>query len=323
MKLKASLILAALVFGCGVSAARADQTITLGHISGPSPIIWPLHIAVAKGLFAANGINLDLVYTQTNAAIAQQLVAGAIDMGDDGIVGPVRAMDQGAPIAILMIESDVAPFTFFAIPQIKTVADLKGKEVANGGIKDITQYYADRMFRANGFTLNDVDQQYAASTAARFAALKSGVAVEAILTAPISFEAQREGYVALADVKDYVNDVPFSAYAVSRSWAASNIATIKAFQTVYYKAVDWFYDKANRAEAIKILIDVSHASDSDASDMYDYYQRVHFFSQDRDIPRQKLAKTNEMVQSLGGVGQSLPVDKMVIPELTKLTGTEQ
>src|SRR5204863_5490539 len=108
----------------------------------PSANLWPVFIGLDKGFFSAENIKIDLVYVQASAAVIQQLAAGSLEMTmSTGIVDPLRAIDQGAAIAIARFEVQAPPYAMMAKPSIKGLKELKGKVISVGGAKDITRIY--------------------------------------------------------------------------------------------------------------------------------------------------------------------------------------
>src|SRR5215475_12455239 len=86
-------------------AAGATETVIAGGVSSGSTNLWPIHIGVRKGLFQAAGINVDLVFAQSNASVIQQLAANSINISvGSGLDDPIRAVEKGAPIALIRIE---------------------------------------------------------------------------------------------------------------------------------------------------------------------------------------------------------------------------
>jgi ABC-type nitrate/sulfonate/bicarbonate transport system substrate-binding protein len=75
-----------------------------------------------------------------------------------------------------------------------------------------------------------------------------------MLYPPGSFDAASQGYPNIGDLSDYVKDMPFTGYAVDHAWAVKNKPAIIGFLKGWRKAVGWFYDTRNRAEAIAILV---------------------------------------------------------------------
>ena len=140
---------------------------------------------------------------------------------------------------------------------IKTWADLRKKTIMIGGIKDITRIYLERMLVPNGVKPGEYDMVFAGATAARFSALASGSVDATILNAPFNFKARGLGLTRLGAAPDYVKDFPFTGYAVSKSWAAQHRGELAAFLGAYAQGVDWFYDPANKAEAVDLAQKIS------------------------------------------------------------------
>ena len=171
--------------------ARAAETIIAGGVSSGSTNLWPIHIGIRKGLFQAADIKIDLVFAQSNAGVVQQLAAGSIHVSvGSGLVDPIRAIDKGASIALVRIETQKPPYALLAKPAIGSMRDLKGKTVSVGGPKDITKIFLDRMLAGAGVAPRDVDLIFAGATSARMAALQSGAADAALLTTPYNFHAE-------------------------------------------------------------------------------------------------------------------------------------
>ena len=107
----------------GLSApARAAETVTIGTVGSASANIWPVFIGLNKGFFAEADIKVELVYVQSSAQMIQQLTSGSLDVTmSTGLVDPIRAIQKGAPIAIVRLESQSPPYALVAKPDIKAL----------------------------------------------------------------------------------------------------------------------------------------------------------------------------------------------------------
>ena len=212
-----------------VSTARAADTVTLGTVGSPSANLWHLFIGIDKGFFTAENLKIDVVYIQSSAAVIQQLSAGSLDMTmSTGIVDPLRAIDQGAALAITRFEVHAPPYALLAKPAIKSLKDLKGKIISVGGPKDITRIYVERMLAPHGLKPGDYDFVYAGATTARAQALLSGAVDAAILLPPSNFQIQNQGYNDLGLTMQYAPELAFSATVVNRAWATRNAEVLGA-----------------------------------------------------------------------------------------------
>jgi len=268
---------AAILLAGSLSVQAAPITLITTGANNPNE--WPIFIGKTKGFFKDAGIELNSVSASSTAAAMQQLAAGSGDLASGGITDPIRAIDNGAGVALIRIHSQVPPYTVWAKPGIKSFADLRKKTVILGGAKDITRIYFDRMVQPNGLKAGDYDMVFAGTTPSRFAALQSGAVDAAILLPPFSFRAEAAGFSLVGRLGDYVKDMPFTGYAVNTKWAKSNRATVVTFFKAYQKAVDWFRNPANRAEAIAILISEAKVDPADAAATYDFFASIDIFAQ--------------------------------------------
>lgn len=322
MRLKpafAALLCAACLFG-GAMAHAADK-ITAGAIGTASGTLWPYYIGIDQGFFTAEGIEFDLVFAPSSAAIMQQLAASALDLvATAGLADPIHAIDKGAPIAVLRVHGQTVPYEVMAKSEIKTLADLKGKTISLGGIADITRIYFDRMAGPNGVAPGQYDMVFAGATSARFAALKSGAVDAAILLPPFNFIARKVGFNSLGLTMDYVKHMPFTGVAVSRQWAAGHKPLVERFLAAYTKSVEWFYADANRDAAIDIYVKAGKSPRDEVAESYDFFRKIEFFERTGKVSR---AELNNLLVALKGLGDApsadLTVDRIVTPGLTTLT----
>ena len=167
-------IMAALIL---TAPARSVDNVTVGTVGSASANLWPVFVGLDKGFFAAENVKIDLVYIQSSAAVIQQLAAGSLHVTmSTGLVDPIRAIDQGAAVAVARFEVQAPPYVMMAKPSIKNLAGLKGKVISVGGAKDITRIYAERMLAPHGVKPGEYDLVYAGATTAqrrRFSAAPS------------------------------------------------------------------------------------------------------------------------------------------------------
>ncbi len=299
--------------------AGAAETVIAGGVSSGSTNLWPIHIGMQKGFFQAAGINVDLVFAQSNASVIQQLAANSINMSvGSGLVDPIRAIEKGAPVALIRIETQKPPYALLSKPALTSVADLKGKTVSVGGPKDITRIFFERMLVPSGLSSRDVDLIFAGATSARMAALQSGAADAALLTTPYNFHAEAAGFRNLGMTAEMV-DMPFSGVSTNRAWASRNMKTAQAYLAVYSKAILWLEDPANRHEAINIMLAVSSLTPEDVEKSYDFLHNGHFFETTGAISRARLGKVLEALQELGDIPPTMTVDSLFMPGLTQVS----
>ncbi len=294
------------------------QTVILGSVGSASANSWPSNVAIEKGFFAAEGIKPDVVFVQSNAAVIQQLAAASINIStNSGLVDPIRAIEKGAPLAIIRIEVQKPPYALLAKASIKSIKDLKGKLISLGGAKDITRIFVERMLEPNGVKPGEFDMTFAGATSARFAALQAGAVDAAILTPPYNFHAQSSGFNNLGLAVEYI-DMPFAGIAVNTNWAAMNKGTVEKIISIYTKSIAWLYDPKNRDESIRILMKVSGLKKDDVERSYDFLILGKYFEPTGKVSKARLGALVDALKVLGDVPKEFSVERLFLTGITQV-----
>jgi ABC-type nitrate/sulfonate/bicarbonate transport system substrate-binding protein len=298
--------------------AHAADKIIGGTLGGQAPL-WPFYVAAQKGFFAGEDLDVEINFAQSGAAVTQQLTGGAFDVVlSVGISDPIHAIDKGAALALIRIVGNAPPYILIGKPGLKTIADLKGKAVSVGQVNDPTTFYWEQMAAANGLKRDDYDELTAGVAAARFAALKAGVADAAFVLPPLNFQANAQGYVTLGFAADYVKDLPFTGMAVRRDWAQAHVPLAKRLLTAMDKSMAWFADDSHRGEAIDLLVSAAHARKEDADASYDLLRRIDYFEPSSKVSRRKLQNLLDVERKLGTIDASLTPERLIMPGVTEL-----
>jgi ABC-type nitrate/sulfonate/bicarbonate transport system substrate-binding protein len=315
--LSALLVSAALAF---TPTAQAADTVSVGSVDATSANLWPLHIAIKNGYFDAAAIKIDLVFAQSNASVIQQLAAGSYNVAPSaGMVDPIRAIDKGAPVALVRIVIQAPPYALLAKPEIKTIEDLKGKTIIIGGAKDITRIFTERMLAPHGLKSGDYDYVFAGATSARFAALKSGAVDAALLTMPFNFFAEAAGFTNLGFTFAVLPDMPFAGMEVNRPWAEAHGDLLKRFLGAYNKGVAWFYDPKNREAAVKIQMATSKIQQDDVEKAYTFLHDKDLFEPTGEISKRKVGSVIDALRDLGDLPADFKVDSLLLPGVTRIS----
>ena len=298
---------------------RAAETVTIGTVGSASANLWPVFIGITQGFFAAEDLKVDIVYVPSSANLIQQLTAGSLDVTmSTGLVDPIRAIDQGAPIAIVRFETQAPPYALIAKPGVANLAELKGKLISLGGAKDITRIYVERMLAPHGVKPGEFDMVFAGATAARSAALVAGAVDAAILLPPFNFQAEAAGFRSLGLTVEYAPDLPFSGTVVNKSWAARHQAVLARILSAHAKSVAWFYEGANRREALRLMVAASGLKPEDVEKSYAFYRDKGFFDRSGRISRAKMTALVGALRTLGDVQSPGSIERFVLPGVAEL-----
>ena len=136
------LSLALVILSTHASAAQGKKIrLAFSALAYANPPFW---IAHDLKLFEKYGLESEIVYVGGSRPV-QAMLGGSIDVSQVGGAAAVSAAAQGAEIAILGTVFSRLTFAIHANPQIKQVADLKGKTLADGRRR------RQQLFRRAGF----------------------------------------------------------------------------------------------------------------------------------------------------------------------------
>jgi ABC-type nitrate/sulfonate/bicarbonate transport system substrate-binding protein len=174
------------------------------------------------------------------------------------------------------------------------------------------------MLSANGLKKGDYEIHSAGYAAARFAALKAGVADAAMTLPPLSFHAAETGFPIIGLAADYVKEFPFTCMVVQRAWAEAHKDLLRRLLDVDDKSVAWFEDPGNRKDAIDLLVTAAKSAPDDADKSYDFLRKIDYFQRDSTVSRVRLGNLIAVELKYGLVGSELTADKLVLPGVTKI-----
>lgn len=263
----AALSAAPAVLRAGALAQEA-RPIAIG-LTSRTAAQWPTYVSEELGYYKRFNLNPSFTVVGAAAAIAQQLVAGSLDVGEGSSTQVVLAVQGGAKLRYFCEVMSTPPYSFVAQKQYKTYADLKGKTLIIGGPSDITVIFTEKMLASGGVKMSDVDFTYAGATGERYAALKSGGVAAAILFPPFDFRAADEGYSLLGSLAAVMPPFPFNGWIATDVYEQSHSATIVDYTKAYLLGVRWLTNPANRQAAVDLLVKRTNTAPEDAAKSYD------------------------------------------------------
>ena len=255
--------LIAAVLGClialGASGLRAeDKPIEL--IVFPGGFNWPILVAEDKGLFAANHVAVKLTPTPNSVFQLTNLIAGKFDIAMTAIdnliaydEGQGEAPVSGKPDLIAIMGGDNGFLSLVTLPEIKSYADLKGKELTVDARTTGYAFVLEKMLQKGGLKDSDYDLAKAGGVLQRFEDLMAKKHAGTLLLSPFEVPAQAKGFTLLGYAIDVLGRYQGLVGGVRRSWAKAHATELVGYIRAYSAGVDWLYQPTNKTEAIAIL----------------------------------------------------------------------
>jgi NitT/TauT family transport system substrate-binding protein len=256
------LLLAAMsgLMAIGISAGAQAQTTKLRISTIPIIDTAPLQVGIAKGFFAAEGLEVDTTPTPGGAAGLPALAAGQVQITFSNIISIVLGAKQGLGFEIISAGSntgdkppDLAALVAKKGSTFKTGKDFEGKRVAVNTRNNIIWLYARAWVQATGGNPDAVTylevpfpQMIDALKADR---VDAAFVVEPFLSAGLKSDAQVVGW----PYNTVGKRIPVGQYAATKTFIQQNPGVIDRFSRAYNKAVDWTNQNQGSEEWTKII----------------------------------------------------------------------
>ena len=176
----ASLCVAALLAAASAPVRAAGNKVEVGVVA-PIGLFWPNFAAQKRGFFDKEKVETDLIFVGEVAAEVQQVIGGSLDVAYTTCEVEVKAIDKGADISIIGETVRVYPYSIMSSPNVKTLADLKGKKIILAAQKDLLTAAWQKWVKEQGGKPQDVDEIYDGATPNRYSALANGAAQAALV----------------------------------------------------------------------------------------------------------------------------------------------
>ncbi len=206
----AALLLWAAVF---VRPLLAAEKVLISYSSRTYAFL-PAEVAAAKGFFRDEGIEPVLVQMRSQVAVPAMMngdIQYTLTFGNI-----MSAALQGMPFKQLAVLTEKPLHHIVARPEIKTIADLKGKRLGTQRIGGSDYLAAEAILQAKGIEQKDVQMvTLGADEPVRVEMLRKGLVDAVCVSPPGPMRLQREGYNIVGGPKDLKVGSPISAVSIT------------------------------------------------------------------------------------------------------------
>jgi ABC-type nitrate/sulfonate/bicarbonate transport system substrate-binding protein len=254
-------VIAGLVWLAAAGPAGAQGPAKVEVIVFPGGFNWPIWAAMEKGFFAREGLQINITPTPNSVFQLTNMIGGKFDIGMtaiDNIVayqeGQGEAPVQGTPDLFAFMGGDNGFLRLSVIPEVKTYADLKGKELSVDAMTTGYAFALRKMVERGGLKESDVTYVRAGGVLQRFEALKEKKHAGTMLITPFEIMVESMGFNRLGNAIDVFGHYQGLVGGARRSWAQANPEKAIGYIRGYQAGMTWLYDRGNKAEALQILV---------------------------------------------------------------------
>ena len=226
----------------------------------PGGFNWPVWVAQEKGLFAKNGLEVKVTPTPSSVFQLTNLIEGKFDIAMTAVDNLIAYREgQGeepvpGPDLIAFMGGDNGFLRLVAVPEVKTLADLRSKTVSVDARTTGYAFVLFEMLERGGLRLDrDYSVVRAGGVLQRFQALMEKKHDATLLLSPFELQAEAKGFTRLGNATDVLGAYQGLVGGARKAWADANRDAVVGYIRAFSEAVDWLYDPRNRDEAVLIF----------------------------------------------------------------------
>ncbi len=259
-----------IVLGAVFSLLAVPPSHAIDNMRGAYPSmntsVFALVIAQKQGYFKEEGINVELLSIRGEIAIRTAL-AGEIDFFTNA-GSALAAAVRNVPVTIVTVFQDKPSWDLIVQPDIKSVAQLRGKTIGVMSPEGSLAVVAREMLRKNGLDpTKDVNLVTMGGDEVRFPALQTKSIQATLFNTAMSIKAQKDGFHKLANASEYANLIE-GGLVTTRDKIKQNPERIFRFVRGALKGLHYYI--AKREAAIKYMMDGLRIKDHElVSSIYD------------------------------------------------------
>jgi ABC-type nitrate/sulfonate/bicarbonate transport system substrate-binding protein len=271
MKRMAALSLVCLMVSLfAVEPSRALENVRVAYPSmGTS--VFCLIIAQKEGYLKEEGLDAQLLSIRGEIAIRTTL-AGEVDFFTNA-GSALAAAVRGVPVKIVTVFQDRPSWDLIAQPDIKSVAQLRGKNIGIMSPEGSLAVVAREILRKNGMDPGkDVNLVVMGGDEVRFPALQTKSIQATLFSTGMSLKAQKEGFTKLAMAGDYANLIE-GGLATSNDRIKQSPEKMFRFIRAALKGLNFFVVK--REQSIKYMTEALRMNDRElVNAIYDIQSKL-------------------------------------------------
>ena len=253
-----------------VPPARAVENVRVAYPS-MNTSVFCLIIAQKEGYLKEEGLDAQLLSIRGEIAIRTTL-AGEVDFFTNA-GSALAAAVRGVPVKIMTVFQDKPGWDLIAQPDIKSVAQLRGKNIAVMSPEGSLAVVAREILRKNGIDpTKDVNLVTMGGDEVRFPALQTKSIQATLFNTGMSLKAQKEGFTKLAVASDYANLIE-GGLATSNDRIKQSPEKMFRFIRAALKGLNFFVVK--REQSIKYMTDALRMNDRElVNAIYDIQSKL-------------------------------------------------
>lgn len=314
------LSLSLVLVGC--DSKQELQTVRLIEVTH-SVFYSPLYVAIEKGFFAENGIEIEL----TNGGGADKCMAALVSkQADVGFMGPEASVyvylqgKEDPAINFAQLTQKDGSFIVAREPNENfKIEDMKGKTILGGRVGGMPLMALQYVLNEHGMTPGkDLEVRTDIAFDMMAGAFASGEADYTTLFEPLAsnFEADGKGYI-VGSLGVEAGYIPYTCFSSLKSYQEKNPKIIQGFTNAIYKGMLWVQENDSKTVAEAILPQFPDNNVDQLAGVVQRYKDQDTWKPDPVLGEDGYNRMIDIIKLAGEIKEGAPYEAVVNTEFAK------
>lgn len=289
------------------------ETLRLAEVTH-SPFYAPFYVALEKGFFKEEGLNIDLILTPGADKVSAAVLSGDVEIG---FAGPESAIyiykgnEEDYLITFAGLTKRDGQFILGREKDFKW-EDLKGKEILVGRKGGMPALNFLNALKNAGLKETDLNINYSIDFASLGGSFIGGIGDYVNLFEPNATKLEKEslGYV-VASIGKLSGEMPYTAYYAKKSYLEKNEDTLKKFNNALNKGLRFVLDEEAKSIANVILPQFKDSSLNDLTNIIARYKESDSWLSDTTISEKSYQNLEDLMIENNLLDQYVPFHELV------------
>jgi NitT/TauT family transport system substrate-binding protein len=283
--------------------------VKMGLIGTPDILDVPYFIALEKGFFREEGLDVEFVSLHGDAIAIQSLISGDIDVTASGHFAVIKAVNEGVPVKAFASIQRSHDYVLATSDDIKDINQLKGRVIGIYAPGDITEIVIIRLLQKYGIDKDEVSWLSIGGSTDRYRALVGGKVAAVPLHADLGYKIQKEtGFHILVSIAEE-QPLPMSVVSATEKFIQEKPEIITGITRALIKASR--YATTNKQGFIEVALKHIEGIDrEEISFVYDFLMKLNIYGINGGITKESIENGIKTLLTTGELKEGIPVTKV-------------
>ena len=276
----------------------------------------PLYVAIEKGYFEDEGIELELILTPGADKVSAAVLSNDVEMGFAGAESAIYVYEAGEADYLQIVAGLTKRDGQFIISREKNkdfkLEDLYGKEILTGRSTGMPALNFLNALKKNNIDESKININYSVEFAALSGSFIGGTGDYVNLFEPNATALENEGlgYV-VASIGLMSDEVPYTTFYARKSYVEKNSDTIKSFVNALNKGIKYTFENTSEQVAKDIIGQFPDTKVNDLALMIDRYKEYDCWLSSPHVSEKLFTNMEDFLQNFDLLDEDIPYKNLV------------